>query len=1276
MALVPWDATIVIRHIVKLQSELAAEKRIGLAYVYCDYATKDQSALDYVGALLRQLVNLSDEVSSGVRTLHNEHKPGSSPPRPLLESYELAFQAEVRRFDSVYIVVDALDECRDDENEEESYSCTRTRLLESLGNLGEKVHLLFTSRDEDPAATLAGFTTPVVTLKVSTTDDDIRTYVQARINKSRSLQCCTDSELRKKIQKIVTEKAAGMFLPAKLYFEILASTVDVCQPKKTNVDALRSALKNLPQFGHTQAWETYEEAYKKILKNIWSQSTSRVKLARQVLSWVIFTQEPSNLTLPVLQRALSLQNAGDTVRQDLEPTNPWDYTVDSGSEDGSEAYSISASDDDLSDASTSSQGDVIPKGTLLSVCRGLITMDKDSTLVRLVHYTAKDYFDNESVRADSFPDAQSQLTRSCMASLMSAEADHQFDQYSHRHWGHHAQVVENQFQNEIMDLVQDQKRIASSFQLVVDSLSPAWAESREPSKHCLTPLHVAAYFGLELTATHLMKGLEPEDIKAEDSGGWTAMNWAVVGGSNTLVRLLFQSEKDLLSNDIAFLAVGSRRHGVNIDSIHIESGKVSLGAALTLKTGLSFTKALPRAIRPNARDEVVRFLMENIPNKNIDLKRPDDERTLLSVVAENWQWGYVGILLERGASINVKDRRGNTPLLWALNCPRRKLQIRSITVSGESCLSIGEILSLDSSARASISDHGISERVLEPFICKLIGSDLEATNEDGRTALSLACESRLHDVVKELVEKGAHLNTTDVLGMTPLHYACCLPCFETVKIEALTCSKRSKTRLGTARLPQVPLSKHSSIARPIGRSVALLLQSGAEADAQNCLGETPFSLAEADGLESCVRLLNPLGPRSCEQAEAASACGEEGDYAKLLLAMLNHRSRFQVHFSMIRDDSTLIIYSSSAIETLSIFDEASVVLSGKPSIRCLWTLNKSCIEIREAAVIESLQTYDESQAIIHGSSRIQNLAGVDMSTLTINARAKIQNLGIFDHCVVYFGGDSQVEKITGLQESTHIIAAEARVEKMHIDEDCTVFSKGNSWVSAASGTGASKLTLMGQSFIGDISVFDTCAIISEGQAEVERITCSNQCFVLMRGGVEIHQIYTEDEAIVLAEGQTTLTTALGISNSMLFFDADTKIETIDVSDECVVALRGRSELTTMSSSDRSVFCFVGEATIANWVHSDRHQISLDGSSYGFTNLHGSLTVDWRWIDDQFNRVVELGRVAWTSAQTKLSEGEERRKKAEDFQSRGEEWSWEPTGEEPDVEYMTWPPGRS
>ncbi|KAJ6524737.1 hypothetical protein B0H19DRAFT_841926, partial [Mycena capillaripes] len=46
--------------------------------------------------------------------------------------------------------------------------------------------------------------------------------------------------------------------------------------------------------------------------------------------------------------------------------------------------------------------------TILSVCAGLVIVEKESSVVRLVHYTTQEYLD--SIQARLFPDAQTEIT--------------------------------------------------------------------------------------------------------------------------------------------------------------------------------------------------------------------------------------------------------------------------------------------------------------------------------------------------------------------------------------------------------------------------------------------------------------------------------------------------------------------------------------------------------------------------------------------------------------------------------------------------------------------------------------------------------------------------------------------------------------------------------------------------------------------------------------------------------------------------------------------------
>jgi hypothetical protein len=52
---------------------------------------------------------------------------------------------------------------------------------------------------------------------------------------------------------------------------------------------------------------------------------------------------------------------------------------------------------------------------MISVCVGLVTVDEESNIIRLVHYTTKEYF--ERTWNSWFPNAQRDITATCVTNL-------------------------------------------------------------------------------------------------------------------------------------------------------------------------------------------------------------------------------------------------------------------------------------------------------------------------------------------------------------------------------------------------------------------------------------------------------------------------------------------------------------------------------------------------------------------------------------------------------------------------------------------------------------------------------------------------------------------------------------------------------------------------------------------------------------------------------------------------------------------------------------------
>ena len=160
---------------------------------------------------MHQLADQSEELSPHLRSIYQKYPSASSRPPPSLGDCEDALGFEVQRFGSVYVIVDALDECKNDDGGDFEPG-TGISLLRTFASLGQKIRLSITSRLENPgdldveAVTVDSFKK----MKVLTTKEDIMSYIQGRITQNHWLQRYTDAPLVEEIKKTIATKAAGM----------------------------------------------------------------------------------------------------------------------------------------------------------------------------------------------------------------------------------------------------------------------------------------------------------------------------------------------------------------------------------------------------------------------------------------------------------------------------------------------------------------------------------------------------------------------------------------------------------------------------------------------------------------------------------------------------------------------------------------------------------------------------------------------------------------------------------------------------------------------------------------------------------------------------------------------------------------------------------------------------------------------------------------------------------------------------------------------------------
>jgi ATP/maltotriose-dependent transcriptional regulator MalT len=147
-----------------------ADDKVRVICIYCNYKEqKEQTVSNLAASLLKQMVQDSCATSENVKSLYTRHKNRNT--RPTLAEFSRLLGLEIRSYSRVFIVVDALDECCEEDG-------TRAKLLRLLRSLPANVNLMVTSRNLTSIARDFGGTDR---LDIRATDDDVRTYIESRL---------------------------------------------------------------------------------------------------------------------------------------------------------------------------------------------------------------------------------------------------------------------------------------------------------------------------------------------------------------------------------------------------------------------------------------------------------------------------------------------------------------------------------------------------------------------------------------------------------------------------------------------------------------------------------------------------------------------------------------------------------------------------------------------------------------------------------------------------------------------------------------------------------------------------------------------------------------------------------------------------------------------------------------------------------------------------------------------------------------------------------------
>ena len=189
-----------------------------------------------------------------------------------------------------------------------------------------------------------------------------------------------------------------------------------------------------------------------------------------------------------------------------------------------------------------------PQDTILASCLGLAMVDKETSTVRLIHYTLLEYLSLSSI----FADAHKSLGQTCLTYLNYGQVkglpanntsnlgDMLFLEYSSLHWGDHAKIeLSDQGKYLAFELL-NRYDYHISANLLFNQINRYYFSRL--THHLYTSLHCASYFGIDEIVAALieMKGC---DINLRDCIGFTPLVWATGQGNQGEMRLLLASDE-------------------------------------------------------------------------------------------------------------------------------------------------------------------------------------------------------------------------------------------------------------------------------------------------------------------------------------------------------------------------------------------------------------------------------------------------------------------------------------------------------------------------------------------------------------------------------------------------------------------------------------------------------------------------------------------------------------------------------------------------------------
>lgn len=136
-------------------------------------------------------------------------------------------------------------------------------------------------------------------------------------------------------------------------------------------------------------------------------------------------------------------------------------------------------------------------------------------------------------------------------------------------------------------------------------------------------------------------------------------------------------------------------------------------------------------------------------------------KTALHLASSIGRYSLVEFLVEAGADVHVKDNKHKTALVYAIEKNHIKVIVYLSNKANEPVLKAKEDTIFSAAKNAK----------MEEVAYYLSQNDIDAVNEDGKTALHIACEAGQFEIAAFLLNHGANIKLLDHDGRSAVNYA-------------------------------------------------------------------------------------------------------------------------------------------------------------------------------------------------------------------------------------------------------------------------------------------------------------------------------------------------------------------------------------------------------------------------------------------------------------------------------------------------------------------------